>query len=99
MSQTPTCTIRTRLAGGSLADRGVRIGQQSLVHLDEITAPDGDGHRITQTLPLLREENRNTPAKQPVELFMASGRHAEQNHLDDAIRVLLGVREGQGASP
>jgi hypothetical protein len=48
---------------------------------------------------LLREEERQTAAEQPVEFGMAAGGHAEHDELADALGVGLRVRERERGPP
>src|SRR6266851_6152528 len=81
----------TPLQSSFLANRGRGIVQQSVVCVDDITISCGGWQRITETFPLLREQDSDAAAEQPIKLDAASGRDAPQDDLGGAMRILFSI--------
>ena len=92
----PTGTTRRRPSAGPRGPGPAACGGSS--RRRRASAPAGRQGRL-QPRPLLGEERGYAPAEQPVELGAASRGHAEEDQLGDAVRVVLGPGQGQGAAP
>jgi hypothetical protein len=86
------------MADGTRSKGTYGMVQPAGVGGNEIALSFGDGQRRAQALPLLREEDGNPSAEEPVYLRMSSSRDPKVNHLADPLGIPLGVGEREGAA-
>ncbi len=77
----------------------VRVPEGAVIGVDDVAAAQSLGQGAAPSLPRLGEEEAQSVAKEPVELFAPAGRDAEEHECADVSGKTFGVGQRQSATP